>query len=224
VLHLGNPGNVMAAAAHIGSGSPISLELLFLGVCVVVAVVYLVVVNREGTPPKATGVVGIVAGLVLAYVLGHGYEVVAARPVWATPALGLSYLLSGLTLGGLAVLSVSAALKDDDAAVKKLALIVAVAAVLEAVAFAVFGAGATGAMAGNEALFWGGAFVVGGLAAAACAAAVYAKPGLAALAYVGLLAAVIGGVCFRLFMWLTGTSDIPNLFDLAADTRGLFPL
>lgn len=46
VAHLGNPANIMAAAANIGSLSGISVELIFLGASAVFAAAYAVAVKR----------------------------------------------------------------------------------------------------------------------------------------------------------------------------------
>ena len=220
LLHLGNPANFMAAATNLFSFSPISLELIFLGLGVIVAVVYLVLVNRESGASKALGVVGILAGVAFAYASGHGYEVIAARPAWATPALTFSYALGELALGGFLFLALQGAFKDEDGSVKKVALVVAVVAALETVAYLAYGA--MSPIGDNAALFWGGAVAVGGVIAVVAGLVAWLK-GNAAMAWLGVIAVAAGAIAFRAVMWLAGSMDLPSFFDLAANSRGLFP-
>jgi anaerobic dimethyl sulfoxide reductase subunit C (anchor subunit) len=220
LLHLANPANFMAAATNLFSFSPISLELIFLGLCAVVAIVYLVVVNREGSAPKIVGAIGIISGIAFAYVSGHGYEVIAIRAAWATPALTLSYLLSALTLGGFLFLIVQVVLKDDATCVKKVALVVLVVAALQTVLYVVYAA--TTPLEGAAMIMWFGGVVVGGVIAVVAGLLVWMK-NMDTMVYLGALAALIGGISFRAVMWLAAIPYIPGFFDLAAQNGGLFP-
>ncbi|MCL1890728.1 MAG: dimethyl sulfoxide reductase anchor subunit [Coriobacteriia bacterium] len=220
VLHLGNPANIMAAAFNLGSFSPISLELIFLGLSAIVAFVYLFVINREGGLSKIIGAIGIVVGIIFMYVSGHGYEVIETRPAWSTPVLSLSYLLTSLTLGGFLFLALQIWFKDEADAIKKTALIVLVVAVLEAIALVLYGLTAP---LGNVALvFWCGAVLIGGVIAVLAAWMAYSKASLS-MALLGILAVLVGGVTFRIVMWLAGSAYTPDLFELASGSRGLFP-
>jgi len=221
LLHLGNPGNFMEAAANLMSFSPISLELIFLGFGAVVAIVYIVVANREGMASKIVGVIGIVVGLIFMYVSGHGYEVVATRFAWATPALSISYLLTSLTLGGFLFLLLQVLFKDEAAGMKKVALVVLIVAVLETIALAAYGALAP--LGSSAALFWSAAVVIGGIVAIAAGYIVYMK-NMEIMVYVGAGAVLIGAVAFRAVMWLAGSSYIQSFFDIAEHSRSLFPL
>ena len=220
LLHLGNPSNFMAAAANLFSFSPISLELIFLGLGVIVAIIYLVVVNREGGASKAIGVIGIIVGIIFAYVSGHGYEVIAIRPAWATPTLTLSYALSALTIGGFLFLVLQVIFKDEADSIKKVAMVVLVVAVLETILYIAYGALAP--LGDSAILFWIGAVVVGGLIAAVAGLLAWMKNNQA-MVYVGVLAAIIGGIAFRAVMWLAGSAFLPNFYDVAAHNRGLWP-
>ncbi|MDR1015238.1 MAG: dimethyl sulfoxide reductase anchor subunit [Coriobacteriales bacterium] len=218
--HLENPANFMSAATNLFSFSPISLELIFLGLCAIVAIVYLVVVNREGSASKTVGIIGIVCGVVFAYVSGHGYEVIAVRAAWATPALTLSYLLSALTLGGFLFLTMQVALKDDATCAKKLVLVVLVVAALQTVLYVVYAA--TAPLEGAAMIMWLGGVVVGGVIAVVAGLLVWMK-NMGTMVYLGALAALIGGISFRVVMWLAAAPYIPGFFDLAAQNGGLFP-
>jgi hypothetical protein len=59
--------------------------------------------------------------------------------------------------------------------------------------------------------------------AAAVGFALFVRQSLGSLSYIGLIAAFIGGIFFRVLMWALGSSALPNAFDLAANSRGLFP-
>ena len=85
VLHLASPQHVMAAVRHVFSFSGVSVELMVLGLLVVVGVVYLVLSKRSGVDGARKGfaVAGIVLGLLLAFVTGHGY-VISAKAAWFT--------------------------------------------------------------------------------------------------------------------------------------------
>lgn len=220
LLHLANPANVMAAASNIFSFSPISLELIFLGLCALIAIVYVVLVNRESLASKILGVCGIVAGLIFCYVSGHGYEVIAVRAAWATPALSVSYLASSLTLGGFFFLLVQVLQKDEAASIKKISLIVLIIALLETVAFALYAA--TAPLGDAALIMWIGGLVVGGLIAVIAALLLWLK-NISAMVYLGAIAALVGGCVFRVVMWMAASPYVPNLFDVAAQSQGLFP-
>ncbi|MCI8367644.1 MAG: dimethyl sulfoxide reductase anchor subunit, partial [Eggerthellaceae bacterium] len=76
VLHLEQKANIMAAAANVFSFSAISMELIFVGLVAVMAIIYLVCAAREvsGGAVKAVAVISIVVGLLLGYVTGSGYQ------------------------------------------------------------------------------------------------------------------------------------------------------
>lgn len=87
VAHLGNPANIMAAAANIGSLSGISVELIFLGASAVFAAAYAVAVKRGASAGarKAIAIIAGVLGVILAFVTGNGY-VMESQVNIASPA------------------------------------------------------------------------------------------------------------------------------------------
>lgn len=118
VFHLGNPANIMAAAANIGSLSGISVELIFLGASAIMTVVYMMAVKRGASQSALTAfaVIAGILGAILAFVTGNGY-VMESQAHWNTPLLPLCYLFSGLVMGGavyLAVLEADAGSKAAD--------------------------------------------------------------------------------------------------------------
>lgn len=212
VFHLGNPANFMAAATMIFSGSPISMELLFLGLCVIAAIIYAIMANREGVALKVLGAIAIVVGVLFAYFSGHGYEVIAVKDAWATPLLTFSYTFSALTMGGFLFLSIQAVIKDETDSVKRMGLIVLIVTALQAIVYIAYGA--TVSLGDYAVLFWGVVVVCGGLASAVAAFLVFSKR-IAAMAYAGLVVAVVGAIAFRALMWVLGSTYIPDLFDMA---------
>lgn len=210
VLHLGQPANIMAAAANIFSFSGISVELIMLGINVIVAIVYLVLVrNDTASATKIVGIIGIVTGLLLAFVVGNGY-VMMAQPLWNTPALPFGYLGSGLAMGGALFASVMVITKADAGEMKKITPFVLGAGIIQVIAFLAYGT--VIGFAVDPLLFWGGAIVVGSVGTIVCAAFI---PKMSNLAYAMLVCAFIGGICFRALMWLVGSGYL-DLFGAAA--------
>lgn len=204
VLHLAQPSNIMAAAANVFSFSGISVELIMLGLNVIVGAVYLVIVGRGGSTSaaKAMGVIGIVTGLIMAFVVGNGY-VMEAQPLWNTPTLPLAYLGSGLACGATLFASLMTARGEDAADVAKFGTIALVAAVIEAVTFLAYGA--VIGFACDAAVYWGGAIVVGCAGAIACAVVARKTP---AAWYGACACALVGGIAIRAVMWMIGTGFI----------------
>lgn len=211
VLHLGQPANIMAAATNIFSFSGISVELIMLGINVVLAAIYLVLARREGSEgsAKVVGIIGIVTGVVMAFVVGNGY-VMQAQPNWNNLALPFSYLGSGLACGGTLFASLMVVKGEDAAELKKIVMYVLIGLAIQTVAFIIYAA-----MIGFQVVgpvFWGGAFVVGCVAAIVC---VYLINKMPSLAYGALACAVVGGIAFRALMWMIGAGYL-NLFSDAA--------
>lgn len=197
VLHLGQPANIMAAAANVFSFSGISVEMIALGLNVIVAVVYLLLA-RSGNEAaaKIVAIIGIATGLIMAFVVGNGY-VMESQPNWNNIALPLAYLGSGLACG--ATLFAALAGKDEKAQAALRNLVLGSVAVA-LVTFVIYAA-ATG-FAADVALFWIGAVLVGCVGAGACVW--FAQKRDQAL-WAAFACAIVGGVCFRATMWLLGT-------------------
>jgi DMSO reductase anchor subunit len=215
VLHLGQPANIMAAAANIFSFSGISVELIFLGVNVLIALVYLIMRRRgssEGST-KVVAIIGLITGVGMAFVVGNGY-VMESQKNWDTIALPLSYLASGLAMGGTFFVALMVGGKVDAVEVKKINVWVLGALVLQAAMFLIYAA-MTGFVL-DTLVFWGCAIVIGTVAALACSLMVSQN---ANLAYGALACAVVGGIALRAAMWLAGSGFLA-FFALAA-VRGV---
>lgn len=212
VLHLEQKANIMAAAANVFSFSAISMELIFVGLVAVVAIVYLVCASREvaGTAIKAVAVIGIVVGLLLGYVTGSGYQM-GAMPFWNTPALPLAYLGTDLALGA-AIYGALACRDEDQGNIPAVfSLAGAVCSLVLCLAY-----GAVTGFAIDPTLYWAGVIVLGGLANAVVAAVAVKKPASTGLYAAAVVFACIASVCLRAYMWLLGTGTL-DFFAAAAD-------
>ena len=117
VLHLEQKANIMAAAANVFSFSPISIELIMVGLNVIVGIVYLVMVIKETgeLSLKVVAALGILFGLLIGYATGSGYQM-GAQPMWNTVLLPLCYLVTDLALAGAVYVLVLWASKNRKAA------------------------------------------------------------------------------------------------------------
>ena len=216
VAHLGNPANIMAAAANIGSLSGISVELIFLGASAVFAAAYAVAVKRGASAGarKAIAIIAGVLGVILAFVTGNGY-VMESQVNWNTPLLPLCYLASGLTMGGAVYTAAQIAMPDEGEMQKAAGSVinrcVAAIAIVQAALFLAFDA--VSGFAGDAICFWVCAFIVGGLGTAVCA---WFSAKNERLAYAGAACAVIGGLGLRCAMWLMGTGFLSLFTTIAA--------
>ena len=212
VLHLEQKANIMAAGANVFSFSAISMELIFVGLVAVMAIIYLVCAAREvsGGAVKAVAVISIVVGLLLGYVTGSGYQM-GAMPFWNTPLLPLAYLGTDLALGAALYGLIAAAAKDDQGNLP--AVFALVGAACSLVLCLAYGAGAGFAI--DPALYWAGVIVLGGLANCVAAALALKKPANAGLFAAALVFAAIASVCLRAYMWVLGTGTL-DLFGAAA--------
>lgn len=219
VLHLGHPLNFMAAIAHLGSLSGISVELIFLGLMVVCGAVHWIALRREKAQmAKAFGVIDIVLAVCLGFALGHGY-MIEARANWNTLLIPLSFLFSGLLAGGALYQVIACVLADDETG--KAPQATAVCAVLTLAAFAGYGAH-VGFGAANVTAWWSAALVVGAIAPLAMALVSLKRPSKALLIAM-LVCAAIGAVAIRATMFAAGSGFI-TAFDVAVQMRALMPL
>lgn len=209
VLHLASPQHVMAAVRHVFSFSGVSVELMVLGLVVVVGVAYLVLSKRSGVEGARKGfaVAGIVLGLLLAFVTGHGY-VISAKAAWFTEILPIAYLGTSLAAGALLFLLVSLA-ADKEFSAKPWGVPVLAASIVGAVTIVAYLAYLQSAgFDVSQALVTGLAVVCGIVVAIGCSIAILRcaaggnRQTLTVLAAVGFVGALAGGLAVRLLMWL----------------------
>lgn len=223
VAHLASPQNVMAAVWNLGSFSGISLELIAIGVTCVVMFAYLICVWREAGEMacKVLGVLGIVCGLVLAFVTGHGY-VIESQSAWNTEMLPVAYLGTSLAMGAFLYATCAVAWKVE---LKRMGMLVGIGAILGALSQIAYAAAVGFDRGASEpVLLWGGMMVCGVVIVAVCGIAMMMGKKVAnplVVPCVGLVAALIGGIAVRVFMWAMGTGFL-NLFTVASGVREIF--
>ncbi|MCD8315997.1 MAG: dimethyl sulfoxide reductase anchor subunit [Eggerthellaceae bacterium] len=214
VLHLAQRSNIFAAATNVFSFSAISLELIFLGLTVIVGIVYLILDRANSRiAARVLAIIGLVFGLCLAFVTGNGY-VMEAQPNWNTITLPLAYLGTDLAAGALVYTAVCSIRKVDDADIKFFSASSAICALLS-ILF-VFAYNIAIGFTGNPALFWAGCVVGAGiLPLAASILGVLKVPGKMGYLIAGAIIALVGSACLRIMMFMLGTGWL-NLFSDAA--------
>lgn len=198
MMHLATPRHAFAAVTHLLSFSGISVELIMLGVVSALMAAYgaaCLWFDNE-LARLVLGIAGAVAGVVLAFVTGHGY-LISSKPTWNTKKLPLAYTGTALVAGGFLYAVVSVATGGVWAMELPVKLLLAVCAVFSAVTVAAY-LGHLGMQTAkkNPTLFWVGIVVCGLVVPLACAAILLAPlPSMAfvAVAAVGFVAAMAGG-------------------------------
>lgn len=211
VLHLEQKANIMAAAANVFSFSGISLELIFLGLTVVFAAAYAVAVKRSASKSatRVLAVLGLVSGVILSFVVGHGY-LMESQQYWNTLSLPISYVGSALACGSAVYGATMVFSQDDDADVARIARCSLACAVIALVTFVAYDAVIGFVL--DAVWFWGIAVVLGCVAAGALCGAAAKRP---ALLYGAAVCALAGGVGLRAAMFLVGYGYF-DAFGLAA--------
>jgi formate-dependent nitrite reductase membrane component NrfD len=204
VLTVSKPASIMAAARNLTSGSPISLELLMYGLAVAVGLVYFFVKRSESRIASIVGIITVLVAVAVGYSTGYSHQAMPGTPAWHTIAIPLSFMLSALLLGGLLFQTIVMIVSKDSVATTISWVLVGVAAA-NTLALAAYGLIVQ--MADIAVYYWLLAVVVGGVGAAAYALLMARK---ASLAWAGLaaLAALVGALTIRVYVWLTVGSGL----------------
>ena len=226
MMHLATPRHAFAAVTHLLSFSGISVELIMLGVVSALMAAYgaaCLWFDNE-LARLVLGIAGAVAGVVLAFVTGHGY-LISSKPTWNTKKLPLAYTGTALVAGGFLYAVVSVATGGVWAMELPVKLLLAVCAVFSAVTVAAF-LGHLGMQTAkkNPTLFWVGIVVCGLVVPLACAAILLAPlPSMAfvAVAAVGFVAAMAGGLSLRMLMWIVGAGFLFFFEDAQANRSAI---
>lgn len=217
VVSNGGFETTIAKMNNVAKGNFKSLAIVGTIVCLFVAVAYAVVVFRAdsyveedeeidtGTAGKVLGIVAIICGVAVSYLLGSAdVSAIARRVPWSQGMVSLAYVGNALAMGGTLFVSLMAALREPDAEglvlrksdteeFRRFSLFALIATAIQAVTFFAFAA--AGSFAFEALVFWGGAFVVGCVVPIAC---LVMTPKMKALAFAALAGSVIGGVCIRI--------------------------
>ena len=226
MMHLATPRHAFAAVTHLLSFSGISVELIMLGVVSALMVAYgaaCLWFDNE-LVRLVLGMAGALAGVVLAFVTGHGY-LISSKPTWNTKKLPLAYTGTALVAGGFLYAVVSVATGGVWAMELPVTLLLAVCAVFSAVTVAAY-LGHLGMQTAkkNPTLFWVGIVVCGLVVPLACAAILLAPlPSMAfvAVAAVGFVAAMAGGLSLRMLMWIVGAGFLFFFEDAQANRSAI---
>lgn len=226
MMHLATPRHAFAAVTHLLSFSGISVELIMLGVVSALMAAYgaaCLWFDNE-LARLVLGIAGAVAGVVLAFVTGHGY-LISSKPTWNTKKLPLAYTGTALVAGGFLYAVVSVATGGVWAMELPVKLLLAACAVFSAVTVAAY-LGHLGMQTAkkNPTLFWVGIVVCGLVVPLACAAILLAPlPSMAfvAVAAVGFVAAMAGGLSLRMLMWIVGAGFLFFFEDAQANRSAI---
>lgn len=226
MMHLATPRHAFAAVTHLLSFSGISVELIMLGVVSALMAAYgaaCLWFDNE-LARLVLGIAGAVAGVVLAFVTGHGY-LISSKPTWNTKKLPLAYTGTALVAGGFLYAVVSVATGGVWAMELPVKLLLAVCAVFSAATVAAY-LGHLGMQTAkkNPTLFWVGIVVCGLVVPLACAAILLAPlPSMAfvAVAAVGFVAAMAGGLSLRMLMWIVGAGFLFFFEDAQANRSAI---
>ena len=222
MMHLATPRHAFAAVTHLLSFSGISVELIMLGVVSALMAAYgaaCLWFDNE-LARLVLGIAGAVAGVVLAFVTGHGY-LISSKPTWNTKKLPLAYTGTALVAGGFLYAVVSVATGGVWAMELPVKLLLAVSAVTVA---AYLGHLGMQTAKKNPTLFWVGIVVCGLVVPLACAAILLAPlPSMAfvAVAAVGFVAAMAGGLSLRMLMWIVGAGFLFFFEDAQANRSAI---
>lgn len=227
LLHLASPENVMAAVFNIFSFSGISLELILLGLCFVVAAVFAILLKRQA-PPAALKIVAVLAAVfavLLMFFCGHGY-VMPSRPAWDTNTLPLAYLGTSLMGGAFAYGLVRALFKEEGCDYKAFKMTVLVCGIVCAATCIAYSISVVGSASEcSPVAFWGGVVLIGIVLALVMGALAYLKLDAAnALMFcaMGVVVSVLAILAVRIVMWDTSAGYL-ELFELASIAAPVIP-
>lgn len=209
--HLSHPERVFGALGHPTSG--IFMEAVLLGLIVLCAIIYLILVKRDAAKSarKLFGVLGIILAVVFTFACGMSYEM-SSRAVWNTFTLPFAYLGTAMVSGCAGYLLMTGICKDDIASIETAGnetLLGGIASVLTAFIYGCVSGAAGGSVA---ALFWIVVIGCGGIAPIVFGK-IAGNNTAKATAYgvIALAGALVGAIAFRAIMWMIGTTVI-NVF------------
>lgn len=216
---------------HLSSG--ITQEIIGLALVVIAIVIYFIV-SRKGTTPKWAGWMAIAVSVIMIAAMSHSY-VMPSRPLWDNPLLYVYYFANFILFGGLAVAVISGLKGSESFMACMIALVGGVVQLVAAIGYAVLipslasrfsivefyfdpnnptkammdpNAVFTGYLFGDGLLLFWGSMVLGAVVPLALAFLTRKKSAttLAGLAGVGVVAALAGGVAFRVVLYVLGFS------------------
>ena len=213
VTHLKHVDRIFEALNHPTSG--IFVEAALIGVLVVLAAIYLIMLVRKSgeSGTKIVGVVTMVIAIIFPFMCGYSY-MMEARQAWMTIALPLSYWATAAAAGAGLNLLLKGMAKDEAASVSFAGVLAAACSVVAIVCCAAFFIYASAWLGGAQpgAVAWiAVTFVCTAVALVAGVVAVKKAESATALGAVACIAGVICAIAMRVAMWLVGT-PVLNFF------------
>jgi DMSO reductase anchor subunit len=231
LFHIQHWERIFNGFGHLTSG--ITQEIISLAL-VVVAIVVFFVVSRKGTAPKWAGWMAVVVSALSIVAMSHSY-VMPARPMWDNALLYVYYFANFILFGGLAVALLCGIKGKDSSFACRIALVGGVLQLIAGIGYAVLipslaskftvvqyyfdptnptkemmdpAAIFTGFLSGEGLMLFWGALLLGAVIPLVLAFLAQKKSGttLAGFAGVGAVAALAGGVAFRVVLYLLGFS------------------
>ena len=234
-MHLQHWERIFNGFGHITSGITQELIAIVLFAIVLIIYFVMLRKSEDGAAPKWCAILAIAVGVVMVFVTAHSYNM-AARIAWNSILLEIYYLGNAALLGGMAILALAGLCDADALKpASKIALYGSIFGLLATLLYAVVFAGAPTqfaqyvnvydfahptipytdvagllALGGGTMMkyYWLGAVIVGAVVPvviAVIAGKLNAKTaGVAALC--GLIAGIIGGICFRALLYVVGFS------------------
>jgi formate-dependent nitrite reductase membrane component NrfD len=209
LFQVAKPAQIMAVARNITSGSPTSLEFLAFLISLIVGIIYLFLVMRDEVVSKIMGAVGIIVALSMGLMSGYSHMAMTGSPAWHTPSIPISFLASGLLLGGFVYLAVAGkSVVEDKKLIKAIGTILIVLAVVTIASEVFYGLYAS--LGAAAVLYWCLAPLVGGGVSAIAAGLEIRRPSIIWV-FVGLAATSLGGLILRAMVWYTNIGMSPLL-------------
>lgn len=235
-LHLRHWERVFNGFGHLTSGITQELIAMVVMVIAMVIVFVMLRRGGGQRIPSWVGIMALVVGVIMGFVCAHSYYMIS-RPAWSNLTLYLYYYSSEFVLGAAGIWLTAAALKQDEKVLKGLAKLTLIAGLVSAVAILICGiyyltisfhnvgiafhttdptapaADPNGTLASplmgsNALLFWGGAIVLGSLVAAVCGfLGLKNTKNHLPLSAVALVCSLVGGVCFRIVLYVVGIAS-----------------
>ena len=202
VLHLSHPFRMLNALSHPTSGIFIEFVLVILLGCSILVYLILLKRNVAGTPLKVLAVCGMVFGVLISFMAGESY-IMEGRAAWQTMLLPMGYLGTAIPSGAaLYWVLASGAGEQSDKASGVAVLVGGVVALVTALAYALV----SGSLALGAGVYVGVTVVLSGAAPIACGILARVRTsGLKPLAAIALICALLGGLSYRVMMWVVGS-------------------
>jgi len=204
ILHLSHPDRILGALGHPTSG--IFTEFVLVMLLGVFILVYLVCLKRDvHSGIKVFAVLGMVFGVLISFMAGYSY-LMPGRLAWDTILLPLGYLGTAIPVG--AGLYWALSCKDEKSG-SFAALSSAVGGAVALVTVGAYGA-FTGGFAGVGLPLLSLTLLCSAVLPLVCGILGKNKP-TTALAWIAVIAAVLGALFYRIMMWVVG-SGFYNFF------------